>query len=127
MNLKRTLPLAVALFALARAAFAADNEAGVPLTPAGKALADVWDPTKDESAGELCRAYAGPAIMRVPGRFHITWQDDNTLKIETDAGTQTRLLHFGDNRREPHGLAIPVDEREHVAPGFRDAHRAAGR
>ena len=34
MNLKRTLPLAAALFALARAALAADNEAGVPLSPA---------------------------------------------------------------------------------------------
>ena len=33
--------------------------------------------------------------MRVPGRFHITWQDDTTLKLETDAGTQTRLLHLG--------------------------------
>jgi len=32
--------------------------------------------------------------MRIPGRLHITWQDDSTLKIETDAGTQTRLLHF---------------------------------
>ena len=34
--------------------------------------------------------------MRVPGRVHITWQDENTLKIETDAGTQTRVLRFGD-------------------------------
>ncbi len=33
--------------------------------------------------------------MRVPGRIHITWQDDNTLRIDTDAGTQTRLLHLG--------------------------------
>ena len=34
--------------------------------------------------------------MRVPGRLHITWQDDHTLKVETDgAGEQTRLLHFG--------------------------------
>ena len=32
--------------------------------------------------------------MRVPGRLNITWADDNTLKIEMDAGTQTRLLHF---------------------------------
>jgi hypothetical protein len=32
--------------------------------------------------------------MRVPGRLHISWQDDTTLKIETDAGNQTRLLHF---------------------------------
>src|SRR5262249_30277198 len=52
------------------------------------------DPAKDEAAGNQCKAYAAPAIMRVPGRLHITWQDENTLKIETDAGTQTRLFHF---------------------------------
>ena len=33
--------------------------------------------------------------MRLPGRLHITWESANTLRIETDAGTQTRLLHFG--------------------------------
>jgi hypothetical protein len=33
--------------------------------------------------------------MRMPGRLHTTWQDDNTLKIDTDAGMQTRLLRFG--------------------------------
>ncbi len=33
-------------------------------------------------------------VMRVPGRLHISWADENTLKIETDAGTQTRLLYF---------------------------------
>ena len=32
--------------------------------------------------------------MRGPTRLHITWQDDNTLKIESDYGTQTRLLRF---------------------------------
>ena len=32
--------------------------------------------------------------MRVPGRVHISWADDNTLKVETDAGTQTRTFHF---------------------------------
>jgi hypothetical protein len=37
--------------------------------------------------------------MRVPTRAHITWADDNTLKVETDAGTQTRQFHFG--RIEP--------------------------
>ena len=25
----------------------------------------------------------------------ITWQDDNTLRVDVDAGQQTRLLHFG--------------------------------
>src|SRR5260370_7885880 len=32
--------------------------------------------------------------MRVAGRLHIQWADDNTLQIDTDSGTQTRLLHF---------------------------------
>ena len=65
------------------------------LNPAGRKVGDAWDPAKDEAAGEQCRAYGAPAIMRIPGRLHITWQDANTLKIETDAGTQTRLFRFG--------------------------------
>jgi hypothetical protein len=32
--------------------------------------------------------------MRIPGRLHITWDNDTALKIETDAGTQTRVFHF---------------------------------
>jgi len=64
------------------------------LTPDGKKIADAWDPAKDEAEKDHCKAYGAPNIMRVPGRFHITWADDNTLKIETDAGTQTRLLRF---------------------------------
>jgi hypothetical protein len=68
---------------------------GVPLNPAGRKIADAWDPAKDEAAGEQCRAYGAPNIMRQPGRIHITWQGEETLKVETDAGTQTRLLAFG--------------------------------
>jgi hypothetical protein len=69
--------------------------ASIPMTPAAQKAADAWDPSKDEEAGEECRSYGGAAIMRVPGRLRIAWQDDNTLKIETDAGIQTRLFHFG--------------------------------
>src|SRR3984885_5440368 len=65
------------------------------LNAEGRRVADTWDPAKDEAAGEQCRAYGAANIMRVPGRLHITWQDDSTLKIETDAGMQTRLFHFG--------------------------------
>jgi hypothetical protein len=65
------------------------------LNPAGTKLANEWDPAKDEAGKDHCKAYGAPNIMRVPGRFHITWADDRTLKIETDAGTQTRLLRFG--------------------------------
>src|SRR4051812_31334287 len=65
------------------------------LNAEGRRVADTWDPAKDEAAGEQCRAYGAANIMRVPGRLHITWQDDNTLRIDADAGTQTRLLRFG--------------------------------
>jgi hypothetical protein len=60
----------------------------------GRRVADEWDPAKDEAAGEQCRAYGALNIMRLPGRLHVTWQDDQTLKVEADAGTQTRLLTF---------------------------------
>lgn len=67
----------------------------VPLNPAGRKLGDSWDPAKDEAAGEQCRGYSAAAIMRLPGRLRISWQDDTTMKVETDTGTQTRLFRFG--------------------------------
>ena len=70
--------------------------ASIPTNPAGVQVGQQWDPAKDEAAGEQCKSYGAPAIMRVPGRLHITWQDDTTLKIETDSGQQTRLFHFGE-------------------------------
>lgn len=66
----------------------------VPLTDQARKVADVWNPEADEAAGNQCKAYGAGAIMRVPGRFHITWQDDNTLRVDSDAGMQTRLFHF---------------------------------
>ncbi len=69
--------------------------AGVPLNPEGQKIAKAWDPAKDEAAGNQCKAYGAVGVMRLPTRLHITWQDDNTLKIEADNGTQTRILHFG--------------------------------
>lgn len=66
------------------------------MTPAARAIADAWDPDKDTAAGLQCKSYGAAGLMRVPTRLHITWGDENTLKVETDAGTQTRLLHFGD-------------------------------
>jgi hypothetical protein len=69
--------------------------ASVPLSAEGRRVADTWDPTKDEAAGEQCRAYGAPGLMRVPGRLHIRWADDDSLQIESEAGTQTRQLRFG--------------------------------
>ena len=69
--------------------------AGVPMTPAARKMGQAWDPVQDDADGNQCRAYGAAGLMRVPGRLHITWQDDATLRIDTDAGTQTRLLRFG--------------------------------
>lgn len=66
----------------------------VPLTPAGRKLADGWDPAKDEAASEQCRGYGAPGIIRLPGRLRISWQDDTTMKMELEAGNQTRAFHF---------------------------------
>src|SRR5262245_7380994 len=67
----------------------------LPLNPEGRRVADTWDPAKDEAAGEQCKGYGPVGVMRMPTRLHITWQDANMLKLETDTGTQTRLFHFG--------------------------------
>jgi hypothetical protein len=74
---------------------------GIPITAAARQVADAWDPTRDEAAGEACRSYGAAALMSVPGRFRVSWLDDRTLKVESDAGMQTRLLRFagGDSPR----------------------------
>jgi hypothetical protein len=68
--------------------------ASLPLTPEATKVADGWDPARDTAAGEQCRGYGAAAIMRLPGRVRISWENDNTLKVETEAGTQTRLFNF---------------------------------
>src|SRR5262249_5715204 len=66
----------------------------LPLNAEGRRVADTWDLAKDNQAGVQCKAFGIGGIMRQPGRLHITWQDDSTLKMDFDAGTQTRLLYF---------------------------------
>jgi len=70
----------------------------IPLNDAARKVADMWDPDKDVAAGKQCMSYGAPNIMRVPGRLHITWENDATLKLETDAGKQTRVFPFGEAR-----------------------------
>jgi hypothetical protein len=70
----------------------------VPLNAEGKRVADTWDPEKDKAEGNECKAYGAGNIMRVPERLHITWADNNTLQIETDAGMQKRLFHFDSSK-----------------------------
>jgi hypothetical protein len=69
--------------------------ASIPMTPAATKVANGWDPARDAAAGEECRAFGAAAIMRVPGRIRISWDNDLQLKVETEAGTQTRMFDFG--------------------------------
>jgi hypothetical protein len=68
----------------------------IRLTPAATKIADAWDPAKDEAAGDQCKSYGAAGVMRIPGRLHITRPDEKTLRMDLDAGTQTRIFHFGD-------------------------------
>ncbi len=71
--------------------------ASVPLSAAGRRVADGWEPAKARADG--CRAFGAAAIMRVPGRLRVTWESDTTLRIDIDAGQQTRRLRF--DQRKP--------------------------
>jgi hypothetical protein len=64
--------------------------ASVPLNQEGTRVADQWSPSEDGS----CKAYGAAALLRMPTRLRITWEDDNTIRIDTDAGRQTRRLRF---------------------------------
>ena len=71
--------------------------ASVPLNPAGTTQANTWTPAMDGQ----CEAYGAAGLMRQPTRVRISWQDPQTLKIETDAATQTRLLNFDPSAAKP--------------------------
>lgn len=73
----------------------------VPVNEAGKAVANNWDLDADNAAGLQCKAFGAARIMRVPTRLQISWEDDYTLRIDADAGSQTRLLHFSSQGRRP--------------------------
>jgi hypothetical protein len=64
--------------------------AAVPMTEAARTVANSWDPSSDGS----CLAYGAAALLRMPTRLRIAWESDTVLKIETDAGMQTRRLLF---------------------------------
>lgn len=66
----------------------------VPINLKAKEAADAWDRNAEEKAGRQCAAYGAAVLMRQPMRLHISWVNQETLKIETDNGMQTRLLHF---------------------------------
>jgi hypothetical protein len=90
--------------------------ASLPLNPEGIRVANQWNPAEDGS----CKAYGAAAIMRMPGRVQIAWEDENTLKIDTDAGQQTRRLRFNATAspapRDAQGQSLAQWEMTGTAP-----------
>jgi len=75
--------------------------ASIPVNAEGRKAAAAWNLDADNTSGNQCKAYGVGGIMRQPGRIRISWQDDQTLKFEFDAGTQTRLLRFDRSSQPP--------------------------
>jgi len=78
----------------------AGDTQGYNLTELGTSIAESWDPDAEGASGESCKPYGAAGIMRQPTRLQISWQNNNVLKIETDAGMQTRLIKFGEAQDE---------------------------
>lgn len=85
--------------------------AGIPINLKGKQFADAWQAAPDIAAGRQCEAYGAPSVMQIPERLHIAWQDGQTLRVDTDAGEQTRLLHFGGASPDAASPSLQGDSR----------------
>ena len=70
------------------------DTASLPVNERARAAAAEWDLERDEADGNLCKAFAGPGLMRQPTRIRIDWEDDDTLRLEFDAGRQVRRFEF---------------------------------
>jgi hypothetical protein len=99
--------------------------ASLPLSPEGVKVADTWTPAMDGS----CLAYGMGGLLRQPTRLRMSWQDAQTLKIETDNGVQTRLLHFDPYAKKPVERSLQgftLAEWERQTRGIPGAGRGAG-
>jgi hypothetical protein len=70
------------------------DSASIPLNAKGIAATKAWDFAKDRAEGGFCKAFGPPGLVRQPTRLRVDWQDADTLRLQFDAGNQTRLLHF---------------------------------
>ena len=101
---------------------------GMPLNDAGIEMAMAWDPEADIANGMECKAFGAAAIMRMPTRIHVTWEDDDTLRFDFDYGQMTRLAHFdasvppGERSWQGHAVAEWINTEQ---GGGRDRRGAA--
>lgn len=80
----------------------------IPLNAAGLAATKEWDPARDAAAGDHCKAFGAGGVMRLPLRLRVSWADNQTLKVETEAGQQTRLFAFTAPALVARGAQQPV-------------------
>ena len=73
----------------------------VPVNAEGKRVTEGWDYAREQTEANACKPFGVGGLTRIPGRLHIAWQDDRALKLEFDAGTQTRVLRFGQAPASP--------------------------
>ena len=96
----------------------------LPLSDEGRRVADTWLPAMDGS----CKAYGAGGVMWMPTRLRISWDGDAVLKVETDAGQQTRLLGFDASRpagaRSLQGFSVATWEPIGGPPYARNGTRA---
>lgn len=101
--------------------------ASVPLNPAGQKVGNAWDPSTDGS----CLAYGAAGLMRMPTRLHVTWENEQTLKVETDAGEQVRRFLFNagraPSRRSLQGYSVATWEVAGAGRGGRGGPPAGPR
>jgi hypothetical protein len=97
----------------------------IPLSDEGRKVAFAWDPKTEGS----CKAYGAAGLLHIPTRLNISWQGDDVLRVESDAGAQTRLLRFtpqatarGPGERSLQGFSVA--EWEPLGPA--GAGRAGG-
>jgi len=92
--------------------------ASIPLTDQGRKVADTWDASQDGR----CEAYGAGGLMRMPTRLRIAWESDSVLKIETDAGLQTRRFLFDASSPAPSARSLQgISRAEWQRPGGRGA------
>jgi hypothetical protein len=96
---------------------------GVPLNSVGDKTARAWNHEADVKAGEQCKGFGAAAINRLPTRMQISWVDDNTMKLDWDLGTQSRLVYF-DKSKAPAG---PPSYQGHAIGEWIDLPAAGGR
>ena len=85
----------------------------IPLSDEGRKVAFTWDPKTEGS----CKAYGAAGLLHIPTRLNISWQGDDVLKVESDAGAQTRLLRFAQSRDA--GLGARDSRTDSGTPGPR--------